>query len=389
MFRQLTEDALMTLSSPEYGYDLPARIGDSLDKVMTPALMIDLDAFERNVARMKTFLDRSGLRLRAHAKTHKSADIARYQMTHGGACGICCQKISEAEAMVRAGLRDILISNQIAGSLRADRLARLARRARLGVCVDHPCGIAELANACRRHGATLDVLVEIDVGAGRCGVSRPDEALALARAVSRAEGLRFGGVQAYQGALQHIADPAARRAAVKAASQKTREVLAALGAAGMSCATIAGGGTGSFEFDMEFNVINELQCGSYIFMDADYDRIIGPDGARPGQMENALFIWTGIISTPVAGRAVCDAGLKALSTDSGLPRIDGPALRYVQASDEHGVIDDPGARLSRGDGLRLVPGHCDPTCNLYDWYVCVRGKRVEALWPVTARGKLF
>ncbi|WP_158971632.1 DSD1 family PLP-dependent enzyme [Chachezhania sediminis] len=379
----------MTRYDPEIGYDVPARVGDPVAAVMTPALVVDLDAFERNAARLRDFAAEKGVRLRPHAKTHKSADIALYQMAEGGACGICCQKLSEAEALVRAGVTDILISNQICGAARADRIARLAGQARIGVCVDDPAGVAELAEAVARHGTSLNVLVEVDVGCLRCGVAPGEPAVELARLVDAAQGLTFGGIQAYQGALQHIADPADRRAAAETAARLTRDTIDALAAAGFACETVGGAGTGSFRMDTDLGQVNELQCGSYIFMDADYDRIREEDGDRPGGMENALFVLSGIMSQPVPGRAVCDAGLKALSVDSGLPRIDADGLTYKGASDEHGVILDPEGKLSRGDQVWLVPGHCDPTCNLHDWYVGVRNGVVETLWPVTARGKLY
>ncbi|MBT9385342.1 alanine racemase [Pseudooceanicola sp. CBS1P-1] len=367
----------------------PALPGDPVSAIRTPALIVDLDAFEANIARMRAFVQDSGLRLRAHAKTHKSADIARIQMRDGGACGVCCQKVSEAEALVEAGVTDILVSNEITGTARAEALARLAERARIGVCVDSLEGVAELAAATAHHDTELSVLVEVDVGAGRCGVAPGAAAVPLARAIAAAPGLIFGGLQAYQGSLQHIADPAARAAAAKAAAQATRDTLKALHAEGFDCATVGGAGTGSFRLDSGLGQVNELQCGSYIFMDADYDRIEEIGGGRPGGMENALFILTEVMSTAVPGKAVCDAGLKAMSLDSGLPRLDAEGLSYLVASDEHGEIADPDDRLARGDRLRLVPGHCDPTCNLYDHYVAVRGDTVEAIWPVTARGCLW
>jgi len=290
----------MTSADLEPGYDLPARVGDPLSEVMTPALIVDLDAFERNVARMADFVRARGLRLRAHAKTHKSADIALYQMREGAACGVCCQKVSEAEALVRAGVPDVLVSNEICGAARADRLARLAGRARVGVCVDDPAGIAELSQAAVRHGTELNVLVEIDVGAARCGVAPGPDAVTLAQMVVDAPGLRFGGLQAYQGSLQHIAEPAERRVAAENAARLTRETVALLEAAGLPCETVGGAGTGSFVLDAELGAVNELQCGSYVFMDADYDRIREADGGRPGGMENALFVLSGIMSAPVA-----------------------------------------------------------------------------------------
>ncbi|MDF2688462.1 MAG: Metal-activated pyridoxal enzyme, partial [Microvirga sp.] len=223
----------------------------------------------------------------------------------------------------------------------------------------------------------------------RCGVAPGAAAVDLAQAVEQAPSLRFEGLQAYQGSLQHIEDPVERRQKAEAAARATRTTVEMLAAVEIECRTVGGAGTGSFAMDASLGVINELQCGSYIFMDAHYDRVEEEGGGRPGGMENSLFVVTGVMSTAIAGRPVCDAGLKALAVDSGLPRVDKAGIQYVRASDEHGVLDDPERVLDVGDRLLLVAGHCDPTCNLHDWYVAVRGKQVEAVWPVTARGKLF
>jgi 3-hydroxy-D-aspartate aldolase len=378
----------MDVSTLEVGYDVPARPGQTLAEIATPALVIDLDAFERNLDRMRDFLAATGLRLRAHAKTHKSVDIARLQIERGGAVGICCQKVSEAEVFVRGGIGDVLVSNEIVGEARARRLARLAHRARIAVAVDDAASVPVLSAAAVAEGVTLGVLVEIDCGAHRCGVA-PAAAAALAEAVARAPGLRFDGLQAYQGGLQHIADPDERHAAADEAARAMRTAVALLAERGLAAATIGGAGTGSFVMDAALGVVNELQCGSYVFMDADYDRIREADDGPPGGMENALFVFAGVMSTAIPGRPVCDAGLKALAVDSGLPRIDDPELRYLAPSDEHGVLDDPTCKLALGDVVALVPGHCDPTVNLHDWFVGVRDGRVECLWPVSARGKVF
>ncbi|MET0426890.1 MAG: DSD1 family PLP-dependent enzyme [Microvirga sp.] len=374
----------------EVGYDVPAAIGDRIEDVQTPALIVDLDAFERNLARMRRQAEAMGVRLRAHAKTHKSADIARAQIERGGACGICCQKVSEAEALVRAGIRDILVANEVTDPAKIDRLARLARDARIIVCADDAAAVATLSAAAVRHGTTIEVLVEIDCGAGRCGVAPGPDAVALAQSIARAPNLVFSGLQAYHGRAQHIVDPAERRGAITRAVDLARHTVEALRDAGLACAIVGGGGTGSHAIEGSSGLYNELQCGSYVFMDADYGRVRGEDGGVVGGFENALFVLTAIMSRPSPGRAVCDAGLKAHAVDSGLPVVFGrPDLIFTGASDEHGTIDDPHGRLVLNERLRLVPGHCDPTCNLHDWYVGVRNGRVETLWPVTARGKLY
>lgn len=374
----------------EVGYNVPAAIGDAMEDIQTPALIVDLDAFEHNVELMRGYVEGMDVRLRAHAKTHKSADIALYQMAQGGACGICCQKVSEAEALVRGGVKDILISNEVTDPIKIKRLARLANVARIIVCVDDAANVAALSRAAQEMASTIEVLVEIDCGAQRCGVQAGAPAVNLARTVSDAPNLVFAGLQAYHGSAQHIADPAKRRGAIDLAVEMTRETVRLLAEAGLNCAIVGGGGTGSFDMEGASGVYNELQCGSYIFMDADYGRIHGDSGQVVGGFAHALFVLTSVMSKTEPTRAVCDAGLKALAVDSGLPIIfDRTNLTYTAANDEHGKIDDPRNQLALNDRLKLVPGHCDPTCNLHDWYVGVRNGVVETLWPVTARGKVY
>ncbi|MGD2172197.1 MAG: DSD1 family PLP-dependent enzyme [Gammaproteobacteria bacterium] len=371
------------------GLDIPAEVGMAVEQVCTPALIVDLDVFENNVESLRRRLQSAGVRLRAHAKTHKSVDIARYQLQQG-ACGICCQKVSEAEVMVAGGIDDILVSNQVVDAVKIERLARLARKARILVCVDDPNNISDLSAAAASHGVELECLVEIDCGAGRCGVEPGEPALALARAIATSEGLSFAGLQAYQGAAQHIRDFGERGAAIESAIRMTRATVDLLADSGLDCAIVAGAGTGSYGFEAASGLYNEMQCGSYVFMDADYQRVRGEDGGPISEFGNSLFVWTSIVSRARPGYAVCDAGLKVLSVDSGLPVIYGrDDLEYVNCSDEHGVIADPNNALGLNDKLKLIPGHCDPTCNLHDWYVGVRGGRVECLWPVSARGKSF
>lgn len=375
------------------GYDVPAHVGMPESAVQTPCLVLDLDALERNIAKLGRFCAEHGVRHRVHGKMHKSADVARLQMELGGACGVCCQKVSEAEAFVRAGIPDVLISNEVRDPAKIDRLARLpSLGARIIVCVDDIANVADLSAAARTHGTRLECLVEIDCGSGRCGVTAEADILAIAKAIADAPGLVFSGIQAYQGALQHVVDHAEREAAVAGVIAIARDAVAALEAAGLPCAIVGGAGTGSFRFEGASGVYNELQCGSYAFMDADYGRVRDAEGRRldAGEWENALFLLTSVMSHAKPDRAVCDAGLKAQSLDSGLPVIFGrDDVRYVQATDEHGEIEDSAGALAINERLRLVPGHCDPTCNLHDWYVGVRGGVVETLWPITARGKGF
>lgn len=374
-------------NAPVVGLNVPAVVGMDLADVGTPALIVDLDAFEKNVALMRDFIEAKGIRHRAHAKTHKSADIALYQMSAGGACGVCCQKVSEAEALVAGGVSDVLVSNQVVDPAKIDRLAAMAKRARVLVCVDDSGNVDDLSAAATRHGVTLECLVEIDVGAGRCGVQWGAPVLELAQKIDAAPGLVFSGIQAYQGAAQHVHDFGERRAKIDTAVKMVADTVAMLSDAGLDCDIIGGAGTGSYYFEGDSGVYNEMQCGSYIFMDADYQRVLDRDGHFISEFENSLFIYTSIMSKTKKDKAICDAGLKAQSVDSGLPVIFGrDDIEYVKCSDEHGVIADPDDTLRLNDKLKLVPGHCDPTCNVYDWYVGVRNGKVETLWPVTARG---
>ena len=377
----------------EVGYNIPAMVGMDEADIQTPCLVLDLDALERNIIKMGQFAKDNNMRHRVHGKMHKSVDVALLQEKLGGSCGVCCQKVSEAEAFVRGGIKDVLVSNQVRDPAKIDRLARLPKLgARAICCVDDLANIADLSAAAVKHGTQIECLVEIDCGAGRCGVQSTEDVVVIATAIDAAEGLKFAGLQAYQGAMQHLDDYQERKAKIEIAVAMVAEAVAALKSVGLECDIVGGGGTGSYYFEGESGVYNELQCGSYAFMDADYGRILDRDGKRidQGEWQNALFLLTSVMSHAKADKAICDAGLKAQSVDSGLPVIFGRTdVEYIKCSDEHGVIADPDGVLKVGDKLKLVPGHCDPTCNVHDWYVGVRNGKVEALWPITARGKAF
>lgn len=370
------------------GTSAPARVGMRLEDVDTPALVIELDAFERNLGRLADAVAGHGVRVRAHAKTHKCPEIAKRQIA-AGAVGVCCQKVSEAEALVEGGIGDVLVSNEVVGPSKIERLARLATRAKIGVCVDDADNARALDHAARAAGETLEAYVEIDVGAHRCGVAPGAPALDLARVVHACKGLHFAGLQAYHGAAQHLRSITERRAAIERAAGEARRTRRMIEAAGIACPSVTGAGSGSFMFEIESRAYDEIQPGSYIFMDADYAR---NEWAAPlPAFEHALFVLSTVMSRPAPGRALIDAGLKASSVDSGMPVVwERPGLKCVRASDEHGVIEvAPGAPSpALGDKILLVPGHCDPTVNLHDWYVCVRNAKVEALWPITARGAI-
>jgi len=371
-----------------------ARVGDPLVSVATPSLTIDLDAFDANLAAMSAFVARHGVALRPHAKAHKSSEIARRQI-EAGAVGVCCQKLSEAYPFAAAGIASIHVSNEFVGMDKLAMAVELASHVRLSVCVDALPQVHALGDAAARAGVTIDVLPEIDAGQHRCGVTSEDALLALVDGIASQGALRFAGIQAYHGGIQHVADWAARKDEASRAADAAARYVRALDVRGVRCGIVTGGGTGTVEFDAASGVFTELQPGSYLFMDGDYGSIGwgGESGWR-----HSLFVLSTVMSATRPGMAVCDVGLKGLAVDSGLPRsvhwLDAkgaPALTYISANDEHGMLQ--AQHESDGDFAGLVgkrillpPGHCDPTVNLYDEYVCHRNGRVTDIWPIDARG---
>lgn len=384
---------LNTFDDYEVGYNIPAKPGMSEDDIQTPCLVLDLDALERNIKKMGDYAAAQGMRHRVHGKMHKSVDVAKLQETLGGACGVCCQKVSEAEVFARGGIRDVLVSNQVRHPAKIDRLARIPTYgARAICCVDDVTNVADLSEAAVRHGTQIECLVEIDCGAGRCGVTTTPAVVEIATAIDAAKGLKFAGIQAYQGAMQHLDSYEERKEKIGIAVAMVKDAVDTLRTTGLECDIVGGGGTGSYYFESTSGVYNELQCGSYAFMDADYGRILDKDGKRidQGEWENAMFILTSVMSHAKADKAIVDAGLKVQSVDSGLPVIYGrDDVEYVKCSDEHGVVMDTAGVLKINDKLKLVPGHCDPTANVHDWYVGVRNGKVECVWPISARGHAY
>lgn len=369
-------------------------IGTPVRGLETPALLVDLGAMERNLRRMAERLKGSGLRLRAHAKTHKSPLLARKQMDLG-AVGVCCQKVAEAEVMVAGGVEDVLVSSEVTAASKLRRLAALTRHARMRVVVDHPQGAGMLSQAMAAARTEIGVLVDVDVGHGRCGIAPGEPAAELAKRVDGLPGLVLMGFQAYEGKLQHCEGFEARREAYGAAVERMKETLKAFARAGLCADVRSGGGTGSWRWDAEAGVLNELQAGSYLFMDAHYRRIGGPSGAVNDDFEPSLFVLTTVVSAPAPDRIVVDGGHKALSSDSGWPvclDLDGAA--YRAGGDEHGILDiKSGRRPELGETLLFQPSHCDTTINLYDCYHAIRGGMeagtLEAVWPVAARGRVW
>ncbi|MGE4370797.1 MAG: DSD1 family PLP-dependent enzyme [Burkholderiaceae bacterium] len=383
------KEMLARAQAPDTGDALivppPAAVGDKLEQVDTPALLLDLDAFEENLRAMQAMLERAGVRLRAHAKAHRCPEIARRQVALG-AIGICCQKVQEAVPFANAGIHDILISNEVIGPAKLALLAQLAKRARITVCVDSPAGARALSDALVAADSRVTVLVDVDVGQKRCGVQSPEALVALAIEVNRLPMLAFGGIQAYHGGLQHKRSHAQRKHACEVVAGKVKRLKQALAQAGLACPVVSGGGTGTAEFDAALGEFTEIQAGSYAFMDTDYG---SNDWGDDLTFRNSLFVWSTVISVPTAERVVMDAGLKSMSGESGLPGVSGAAgLKCVSLSDEHTVLAvDAGASAPElGAKLALIPSHVDPTFNLHTTLVGVRQGKVAGLWEIQARG---
>jgi len=378
---------------------LRALVGQGVDAIDTPALVVDLDAANRNMQRMAEFAAKHRLRLRPHGKMHKSALFGRLQL-QAGAVGLCAQTVAEAEALAAGGINDVFISNEVLGVPKLRRVAALAhqlkgRGGQLAIAVDSAEGVERLAQAMQLTSAVIDVLVEVDVGQGRCGVAPGEPALRLVQVLAgRSSSLRYAGLHAYHGGAQHLRTVEERRAAIRAAAALLEETRRLLAAAELAPPLVTGAGTGSFVEEVASGLWGEIQPGSFLFMDADYlrNRI---DPAQP-PFEVALFVKAQVVSVS-ADRAVCDAGHKSHAIDSGLPSVwalpGQPALEFANGGDEHGILRpaQPGGALpALGDTVWLIPGHCDPTVNLHSHIVAVRGGlaggTVEAVVPVEARG---
>ncbi|MES2054012.1 MAG: DSD1 family PLP-dependent enzyme [Pseudomonadota bacterium] len=384
-------------------------IGRPVNAIDTPALVVDLDAMDRNLATMARFAQRHKVRLRPHAKMHKSAEIAKLQIA-AGAVGVCVQKTSEAEAMVAGGVYNVFISNEVISPFKLARVAALTRavlphEGKIAICVDSIEGIRRLATSMNEArvasgvATAIDVFIEINVGQRRCGVEPGTAAVALALEIRKHPALNFAGLQAYHGKAQHLRSPAERREAITGAIKAATLTRQLIEAEGVSVGLVTGSGTGTAALEGASGVYGELQAGSYLFMDADY-AANQLDPAQP-RFEHALFVKTQVISTHTTGDpyVVCDAGHKSHAIDSGLPKVHAfssrSKLEYFNGGDEHGILR-PTAGSTRlptlGSLLWLIPGHCDPTVNLHDMMIGVRGGLlkgvVEHVIRVDARGAL-
>lgn len=380
-----------------------ATIGAPMTSIDTPALLLDLDAFERNLDDLQARAHAAGMALRPHGKAHKCPAVALAQIARG-AVGICCQKVSEAIPFIAAGVRDIHISNEIASPGKAVLLAQLAGHARMSVCVDDVQQVDWLATAVQEAGAELTVLVEIDIGHGRCGVADLELMARIAARIQSLPRLSFGGLQAYHGTVQHVRLPEERQQIIDAANARIREARARLEREGLLCAVVTGGGTGSADIDFASGVYTELQAGSYAFMDVDYSHN-QPSAAGMPSFAHSLFLATRVMSRAAGTHVVLDAGLKSMSLESGLPQVwdaaqarPDAALVCTGVSDEHCTVELAADTASTacafalpalpalGELVLLVPGHVDPTINLHNSLIGYRQGVVEAIWPIAARG---
>ncbi len=381
-------------------------VGQSVDAIDTPALVLDLDAMKRNLARMAEYARKHDIRWRPHAKMHKSSALAKLQM-QAGAVGVCVQKTAEAEAMVAGGVGNVYISNEVIAPQKLARVAALAHQlatdaGQLAIAVDSVPGVTRLAQAMNERrastgiAAVIDVFVEIDVGQGRCGVPPGAAAVALAREIRKHPALRFAGLQAYHGRAQHLRSPQERREAIGIVVQDVLSTRRLLEVDGIPVGLVTGAGTGSFVLEAASGAYGELQAGSFLFMDNDYAKN-EHDPAQP-QFEHALFVKSQVMSVG-PDHVVCDAGHKSHAIDSGLPAVHNfgadSQLEYFNGGDEHGILRtmEPGGQLPPlGGTVWLVPGHCDPTVNLHDVMVGVAGGlrtgKVERIIRVDARGAL-
>jgi D-serine deaminase-like pyridoxal phosphate-dependent protein len=356
------------------------RIPSSLADIPTPALLVDVAALDRNIARMAAFFVSGPCRLRPHFKAHKTPAIARRQLAAGSCVGLTCATVSEAEA-VDGLCDDVLVANEVVSAEKCARVASLARRTRLTAAVDSAAGVDALAAAARAAGVTIQVLVDLNVGQERCGVAPGDDAVVLATRVSTTKGLMLRGVMGYEGHIQPIRDRAERDARAREAMQRLVETAQQIRDGGLSCEVVSGGGTGTYDISGRVPGVTEIQAGSYALMDTDYAGVGVP-------FEHAFTVLGTIVSHPTPDRCVADCGHKSMTKDHGLPSVKGIAGATVTSlNDEHATIALPeSSSVAIGDLIELIPSHTDPTVNLHDVFYAVHDGRVVDVWPITARG---
>jgi 3-hydroxy-D-aspartate aldolase len=365
----------------------------TLDELDTPSLIVDLDLMEGNMARMKSFIDSSLLDLRPHTKAHKIPDLAKRQLSFG-AKGICVAKLGEAEVMVGAGVDDVLITTPVANPIKISRLVRLKEghpQSRIIQVVDHAYHVNHISQAARDAGVHIDLLIEIECGQKRCGVNPGPELIDLIELINKSPHVAYQGLQAYTGHVQHVRGYDERR---KQARDLVQPLFAftegALTASNLRPKIISGGGTGTYDA-YDGLPFTELQAGSYLFMDWDYHTVGSKDGNPIYEdFDCALKVWTTVISKPSSERVVVDAGMKCLSIDSGMPKVDNMIdAAYASGGDEHGIINVPSSSktMEIGERIMMIPSHCDTTLNQFSRLYGVRGNQVETQWDILGRGR--
>jgi len=357
------------------------RIGRPLAEVDTPSLILDRAACDRNLARMAEFFRDRPAKLRPHFKNHKCVTLAKRQLA-AGAIGITCAKLSEAEVLVAAGIGDILIANQVVGQQKVARLARLAREANLTVAVDHIEQVEAIAAAAREAKAQVHLLIEVDIGMGRCGVTPGDAAVALAEQIALVEGVRLAGLQAYEGHLVNVLDRSERGERARAAMQKAIDTRTLLESRGIAIDCISGCSSATYDSTGTMPGVTEVQAGTYATMDRQYQRLAP-------EFEIALGIQVRVISRPTADKAVLDIGVKGAGCEFGVPAIRGyPDVEITSfMSEEHAVVKNvPDWRI--GDLVELIPTHACTTCNLHREIVVHDAGLVTDVWRIEGSGKL-
>ena len=358
-------------------------VGKPASLIPTPALVVETEALERNLRLMSDFFGRTHAKLRPHFKSHKCVTIARRQLEAGNAVGITCAKLSEAEVLASAGIKDVLIANQIAGPGKAERVAALARTCRLTVAVDDESQVRELSTALSGTPARVGVLVEVDIGLHRCGVLPGEAALRIARAAASAAGVEFLGLQAYEGHCITVLDPDERRRQVRASMQKAVDTRRLIEAAGLPVRVLSGGGTGTYDMTGAMDGVDEVQAGTYALMDHYYAQ-------RRPEFGIALSVIATVISSNGSDHAVLDVGVKGVGAEFGVPVLADRPEDVIPSfeSEEHASVKVGGRPLKVGDRVRLVPSHVCTTCNLHRRIYAVRGGMVEDVWAIEGSGCL-
>ncbi len=364
-----------------------SMVGSEKYTINTPALLIDLDKMKFNITRMAHFFKDKEANLRPHMKTHKTPVIAHKQIKDG-AIGITCQKLSEAEVMIEAGINDILIANEVVGIQKIKRLVNLAKYTRIKVAVDNTRNVADISEAAKEKGVKVGVLVEVDIGMNRCGVSPGEPALRLAQEVVKSEGLEFFGLMGYEGHCVFIKDYQERKKKANQALALLIMTKKLLEEKGLECRIVSAGGTGTYDIAGSYPGVTEVQAGSYATMDAKYSAIEGVGG----EFKQTLTILTSVISRPTDDRAILDVGMKAISIDMGFPEILYPkGLKVSRLSEEHTFLidlhSDAKRRLPIGTKIEMIPAHGCTTINLHDFLFGIRDEIVESIWRIEARGK--